>query len=171
MPFGLARMWHCPRGMGREIRMVPPYWQHPMGDRGALQSMFDQYFDDAFAEWLVDFDRIRSGELSDCERTRYAKPGMIPLAQWIGDAGVPPDRRYYRPWRDGEGTWLQVWENVSEGSPVTPAFATQEELVDYLVDYGDDRGGSRVSWDRETAAKFVASGCQRISDRDPESRR
>jgi hypothetical protein len=159
--------------------MVPPHWQHPMGDRGAPQSMFDQHFDDAFAEWLADFDRIRSGELSDCERTCYAKPGMSPLAQWIGDAGVPPDRRYYRPWRDGEGTWFQVWENVSEGSPVTPAFATQEELVDYLVDYGDDSEGRRVAWDRETAAEFVASryrqisdrNLRRISDRDPESRR
>lgn len=36
-----------------------------------------------------------------------------------------------------EGPWWQVWETVSEGSPVTPAFATAEELVDYLVKNGD----------------------------------
>ena len=34
----------------------------------------------------------------------------------------------------GEG-W-QVWETVSGGSPVTPVFASAEELIDYLVENG-----------------------------------
>lgn len=34
----------------------------------------------------------------------------------------------------GEG-W-QVWETVSEGSPITPVFATREALIDHLVTYG-----------------------------------
>lgn len=36
-----------------------------------------------------------------------------------------------------EGEWWQVWETVGEGSPVTPAFATPEELIEYLVANGD----------------------------------
>lgn len=40
----------------------------------------------------------------------------------------------------GEG-W-QVWETVTEGSPVTPVFATAEELIDYLV---DNNMASRIS--------------------------
>lgn len=35
------------------------------------------------------------------------------------------------------GEWWQVWETVSEGSPVTPAFATAEELINYLSENGD----------------------------------
>lgn len=36
-----------------------------------------------------------------------------------------------------EGEWWQVWETVSEGSPVSPAFATGEELATYLAEGGD----------------------------------
>lgn len=35
------------------------------------------------------------------------------------------------------GEWWQVWENVTDGSPVTPAFATAEELADHLMEHGD----------------------------------
>jgi len=53
----------------------------------------------------------------------------------------------------GEG-W-QVWETVSEGSPITPVFATAEELVDYLVDVGTAWG---QKYSREAAQAFVKSG-------------
>lgn len=62
------------------------------------------------------------------------------------------------------GEWWQVWETVSEGSPVSPPFATPEELIDYLVEGGDawtrDRQATgRASWDRppsrEAATRFV----------------
>jgi hypothetical protein len=46
----------------------------------------------------------------------------------------------YNAWEEEEppaGSWWQVWETVSEGSPVTPAFATDDELIDYLVKNGD----------------------------------
>ena len=62
-------------------------------------------------------------------------------------------------------TWWQVYETVSEGTPVTPPFETQEELVEYLVANGDfwdqsrrAKGGSSMPcgpWPREQAKKFV----------------
>lgn len=56
-----------------------------------------------------------------------------------------------------EGEGWQVWETVSEGSPVTPVFQSAEALVDYLVEHGDDP--KRVSgWKRENAEKFVNAG-------------
>lgn len=66
----------------------------------------------------------------------------------------------YDSWKETDiptGSWWQVWENVSEGSPVTPAFATQEELIEYLVKYGDkwDQGRGDGGWNREAAVKFV----------------
>lgn len=57
---------------------------------------------------------------------------------------------------DGEG-W-QVWETVSEGSPVTPVFSTGEELVEYLVENGDlwcQRSSEIVLPSREATSKFV----------------
>lgn len=73
--------------------------------------MYDENFESAFAEWLADFDRIRSGGITDFERECY--PSSNPLAEWLCDEGMPRDPAYYRPWRDEEATWFQVWETVS----------------------------------------------------------
>lgn len=40
------------------------------------------------------------------------------------------------------GEWWQIWETVSEGSPVTPAFATPQELAKH---WASERGGSAES--------------------------
>lgn len=156
--------------MGREVRRVPPNWQHPKSakhDDGRDQPMHDQRFDEKFAEWLADFDRIRAGGMTDDEREYYPRG----LADWLQDEGLPPDPAYYRPWRDEEATWFQVWETVSEGCPVTPPFATREELIDYLVEHGDFWDQKRfeeknwfmlperkLGWNRDAATRFVNAG-------------
>ncbi len=50
-----------------------------------------------------------------------------------------------------EGEGWQVWETVSEGSPITPVFATGEELVDYLVNVG----AWNQRYSRQAAEAFV----------------
>lgn len=146
--------------MGREIRMVPPNWKHPERDpnnnpyrHAGLQPMYDETFDERFAEWLADFDRIRAGNLDDFERKCYPRG----LADWLLDDGKPCDPVYYRPWKDEEATWFQLWETVSEGTPVSPPFATKEELADHLAEHGDDWDISRGKggWGKEAAHKFV----------------
>jgi len=38
-------------------------------------------------------------------------------------AGGPPDKEYYRPaWTEEEATAFQMYETVSEGTPVSPFF-------------------------------------------------
>lgn len=63
----------------------------------------------------------------------------------------------YRTWAPEEATWYQVWQTVSEGSPVTPPFATPEELVDYLVAYGEEFRGENSSgpYSRKAAEQMV----------------
>lgn len=140
--------------------MVPPNWQHPKNDRGHLQTMYHGNFADKFAAWLADFDRIRAGDLTSIERECYAEPGMNPLAEWLRDEGTPLDPKGYEPWRKEGATWVQVWETVSEGTPVTPPFATKAELVDYLVAGGDDwdRKSGRGGYSRAQAEAFVEQG-------------
>lgn len=144
--------------MGREVRLVPPNWQHPRCDRGDLQPMYRGPFSKVFTQWLEDFDRIRRGDLSETERECYA--GEIPLAEWLKDEGSPLDPAYYTPWEPKDATWFQVWETVSEGTPVTPAFATASELIDYLVEGGDDwdRRRGRRGYTRAQAEAFVDVG-------------
>ena len=139
--------------MGREVRRVPPSWQHPCDERG-LVPMFDEHIDDALEEWLADLDRVRRGDWTDYERGLYPT-----LADWLSD-NPAPRKEYYRPWREDEATWYQVWENVTEGTPISPAFATREELIEYLVEGGDDwdRARGRRGYPREAATAFVNAG-------------
>lgn len=143
--------------MGREIRKVPPNWEHPKQAQwadGRFQPMHNETFAKAAAEWKEEYAKWERGERPD-----YCSAENKELEYWEWN-GMPPDRDYYRPWEDAEATWVQVWETVSEGTPVTPPFATPAELVDYLAtngDYWDQKRGDGP-WPRTNAEKFVADG-------------
>lgn len=151
--------------MGREIRRVPPNWEHPMTEKyGRLrpQPMFDKTFKEAADEWKQGFLEWEKGKRPD-----YCSEENQDLEFWEYEGG-PPDREYYRPWNNEEATWYQVWETVSEGTPVTPPFATEQELIDYLVENGDfwyqrdikEKGYSRYRSKptKEEAECFVRGG-------------
>lgn len=145
--------------MGRELRMVPANWDHPKTGRGGSQPMYDKTFKDAAAEWKSGFVRWQAGE-----RPEWFTDESKDLEFWEYE-GDPPDRDYYRSWNDSEATWFQVWETVSEGTPVTPPFETEAELIDYLVENGDfwdqerrRKGNTYMNckpWSRESAENFV----------------
>jgi hypothetical protein len=143
--------------MGRKIRKVPANWDHPKQEGrydGRLQPMFDETFEKAAAEWKAEFAKWESGE-----RDSYCSEESKTLEYWEWNGG-PPHRAYYRPWKDEEAVWFQVWETVSEGTPVSPPFATEAELVDYLATNGDfwDQKRGDGPWERAAAASFVGSG-------------
>lgn len=143
--------------MGREIRKVPPNWEHPKQEGqydGRLQPMYDKTFATAAQEWKDKFAKWEVGERPD-----YCTDESRNLEYWEWD-GEPPDRAYYRPWTSAEATWIQAWETVSEGTPVTPPFATAVELIDYLITHGDfwDQNRGDGPWPRANAEKFVNDG-------------
>lgn len=155
--------------MGRELRRVPPNWQHPKTEKqnyrfGVMekcyQPLYDRPFAPAMREWVAEWEAWERGERPD-----YCSEENRNLPYWEWNGG-PPDPLYYRPdWKPEEMTWFQIYETVSEGTPVTPPFATQQELVDYLVELGDfwdqkrrHEGGSIMRctpWPREEAEAFV----------------
>lgn len=51
--------------------------------------------------------------------------------------------------REEEKTCYQIYENVSEGSPVSPVFSSQEEMVDWLIKQGNSE---------QLVKQFVALG-------------
>lgn len=140
--------------MGREIRMVPANWQHPRNAFGHYISMFNQTFESACAEWDTKKAKWDAGERPDY----CAKDYDGTFDDWYGER--PDDPSYYRPWKDEEAVWVQVWETVSEDSPVTPPFATKAELIDYLAKHGDDWDQKRGDkpWPRKAAEQFVEAG-------------
>jgi hypothetical protein len=135
--------------MGREIRRVPLGWEHPRYTEndcydkiGQLRPCYDQDFPTASAEWREEYAKWKPEEHDGMEYWEYANA---------------PDRETCRPMFTEEPTWWVVYETVSEGTPVTPAFATAEELIDYLTKHGDywaqEYGDAPPS--REACEKFV----------------
>lgn len=52
--------------------------------------------------------------------------------------GDPPRIEHYNHYyTEDEATWFQLYETVSEGTPVSPPFETKEELSQYLHENGD----------------------------------
>lgn len=148
--------------MGREIRRVPPNWEHPRytaddaRDRrniGEYKSLYDEDYETAAQEWLKNFDLWRAGA-HPSQSGKYASDSKY---YWEWD--TPPNEEYYRPKFTTEPTWYQAYETVSEGSPVTPPFATQAELIDYLVNVGEMAGTQyQRKLSRPAAEKFVSGG-------------
>jgi hypothetical protein len=60
--------------------------------------------------------------------------GMCPVCK--GSGMDPAHEKAYEEWEETpppEGPGYQLWENVSEGSPVSPVFPTEEAFIAYLT--------------------------------------
>lgn len=106
-------------------------------------------------------DSINCWIVIKAELHRLRLPSTCPICKGKGEmwSSQKAKRRCaaWRPKEPPKGDWWQVWETVSEGSAVTPAFATRAELVNYLVKYGDawDQKRGDGGWTRENAESFV----------------
>ncbi len=109
--------------------MVPKGWEHPKDFRGHHRPLYDQPYEEAAAQWLANFRKWESGE--DPNREKADTPYF-----WDWD-GMPPDKKYYRPsWTLEEASCFQIYETVSEGTPISPVFETKEEMLGWLVKEG-----------------------------------
>lgn len=129
--------------MGRKVRRVPKDWVHPMVEmdryvNGRVQNvmdhqpMHDEDFETAMDRWYAEF---KAYVPADHDNETY----------WEYN-GPPPDPKYYRPkWTDAERTHLMMYEDTSEGTPISPAFATPEELARWLTDNGASAFGSMTA--------------------------
>lgn len=171
--------------MGREIRRVPAGWQHPQEEHYdpfrrvtemRYQPMFDRPVETEWADWQEEYAKWLAGE-HDRVIAEYGAekfPKAEPYRAFCKWHGRPPDPKYFRPaWGEGAATWYQVYETVSEGTPVSPPFATEEELIEYLAANGDfwdqkrradEKATGRACimstapWGREAAERFVKRG-------------
>jgi hypothetical protein len=158
--------------MGREVRMVPPDWQHPKDERGRYIPMFEQSHAEAVRQWEEeDLPKWREDKrLWDEEgKVNSAMDGIVPIEvvyasvmkekpyrypegfvptfdDWAGDEPRRPDPADYMPdWPDAERTHYMMYEDTSEGTPISPAFATPEELALWLADTGASSFAGRTA--------------------------
>lgn len=135
--------------MGREIRRVPAGWEHPRQycrhspwaggcDEAkahggyCLKPLYDHSYEEAARDWMAEFRKW------DALPVGHEDKGS---EEFFWDwHGTPPDKEYYRPaWTDEERTHYQIYETASEGTPVSPVFASLEEMTEWLVSQGTSR--------------------------------
>ena len=112
--------------MSREIRRVPFGWQHPKRENGSYQPMFDKDYKAVKDEWLNELKEWQEGTHEDYD----------PEQDYWEYYGNPPDRDFYRPTWETVPDCYQVYEDVSEGTPVSPVFETQDEMKEWLLAEG-----------------------------------
>ena len=136
--------------MGREIRRVPADWDHPKDSAGRYRPLYDKAYSVACAEWKAEFASWEAGTHPDLPLDSG------PREFWDWDGG-PPDRDSYRDreWTAEEATHFQLYETVSEGTPMTPPMPSRDALRAHLVERGDFWGRP---WGAQAADRIVRSG-------------
>jgi len=131
--------------MSREIRMVPKGWEHPKNERGHYQPMFDKTFKEAADKWIVDFMAWQDGSHP------YRKENDCYFWEW----DYPPDAEYYLPVFESEPNCFQVYETVSEGTPVSPVFESEDKLIKWLIAQGHSEKASRGFVENKWAPSMI----------------
>ena len=112
--------------MGREVRRVSKDWEHPRDECGNLIPMYD--YPPTYTE-----EEILEGREEG----------------WL--TGEPPnyDMDVMPQWEDDERTHYQMYENVSEGTPLSPVMESPEKLARWLADNGANAGAfSTATYDQ-----------------------
>lgn len=125
--------------MGREVRRVPPWWEHPRGGHGGHVPLYD-----GFAADVERWDR----EAAAWERGEYH---LLPGNEWATDAAVKRADSSFAGWSwprpiaerymlvdcpAAERTHWQMYEDTTEGTPISPVMASPEALARWLADTG-----------------------------------
>jgi len=126
--------------MGREVRKVPKDWKHPVDYRGHHEPLYDDY----------------AGSLAEF-KAKVEADGVEAALEWYG--GGPMADNYMPDWPEAERTHLMMYETCSEGTPISPAFETAEELARWLVDNNASSFGSMGATYEEWLGMIQGPGC------------
>jgi hypothetical protein len=146
--------------MGREIRKVPATWKHPKSEREHydlgewnFRPLHGENFDEELKEYRHNRSLWRKKQHPD------QLSGIATNSTFVDWHGNEPEPEDYRHYKDEDCTHYQMYETVSEGTPCTPAFATLQELEDYLVDVGELPGTKyNQKYSRAAAHAFCSEG-------------
>ncbi|RLC88690.1 MAG: hypothetical protein DRJ03_02095 [Chloroflexi bacterium] len=125
--------------MGREVRRVPKDWEHPLQNDGEPVPLFDG-FQQRVKDWDEGDEKWKQGLCRSylCNGPEWEPIGNARVGDTYTDyAGPRPNPSDYVPdWPEAERTHYQMYESVTEGTPMSPVFETPEELARWLADTG-----------------------------------
>ena len=123
--------------MSREVRIVPPDWQHPKDGKGRFVPLLSGSFEHDDAEYTAERAAWEFGF-----RRGYGEDQWVPREPSDGNLcnvyyGRRPDEDDYMPeFPEDTATHYMMYETCSEGTPISPAFDTPEALARWLADTG-----------------------------------
>lgn len=125
--------------MGREIRRVPKNWEHPKNKKGKFIPLLDDYIGylGFYKEEVDKFIFYMTEIIEKNEVKVYGKlfTNVKELYEYLNEDNQikPPIINDFML----TGEWYQLFENVSEGTPLSPPFETKKELIEWLVNNQD----------------------------------
>lgn len=131
--------------MSREVRRVPANWKHPKDERGHLIPLYGDSFskraaewDEKATQWDKGFHRFYGGEW------RPKEPSQTGTFEEY-DGSRPQGHEYMPDWPEAERTHYQMYETVTEGTPISPVMETPEALARWLADNNGNAGAYRTA--------------------------
>jgi hypothetical protein len=130
--------------MSRAVRKVAPGWVHPKypadyhlpNRRGRYVPLLQSSFAEAEKEWSEGYALWQQGLVLDWDDDE-PKPISAELrgcrfTDYYGERPSPDD--FMPAWSPDEASSLMMYEETSEGTPISPAFETPEALARWLAD-------------------------------------
>jgi hypothetical protein len=124
--------------MGREVRRVSKHWQHPRDENGKYIPLYGRCYEDDLKDWM---DMKKAWDNGFMKKYGADEDGLEPridnylnttFADYYGEC---PEKLNYMPsWKEEERTHLMMYEDTTEGTPISPACETAEELARWLAD-------------------------------------
>jgi hypothetical protein len=132
--------------LGREVRRVPAGWDHPKDDKGRFIPLHGGSFAKADAEWTEGWQKWQQGLRDDWSggwKPVDPEYRTVRFTDYHGSRPSPDD--YMPDWPEDQRTRLMMYEDTSEGTPISPAFETPEELARWLADTGASAFGGMTA--------------------------
>jgi len=127
--------------MGREVRMVPKDWEHPKRSDGNYLALYEGTFlKNTIEDWDKSFAEWNSGNYPSYATDENIKAGFV---DWEGER--PKEEDYMPLWTQEEATHYMMYQNTSEGTPISPAFESPEDLAEWLYKSGASAFGRQTA--------------------------
>lgn len=147
--------------MGRQLRKVASNWQHPKNENGNYIPLLDGKFSERLAKWEEENEQWEKGFRDDWNggwKPREADELNMTFAEWDGEKPVKED--YMPEWKEEELTHIQLYENTSEGTPISPVYLASEieKLCEYAAENCStfaDFKASKEEWQSMLDKDFV----------------
>lgn len=121
--------------MGREVRMVPENWEHPKDENGKYIPLMNGDFSNILSKYKEEKLQWQKGFRTDFKggwKPKSEDELKMSFIDWNGEE--PKIEDYMPQWEDDEKTHLQMYEDTSEGTPISPVFSNANDLARWLSD-------------------------------------